>query len=115
MKVNFQNNRDISFSGFNDSKILKNGLKFAAENGTLFAATTTLALSTLRPLAILATPNTDKKNKQVACAKSLTSTANGYLIALACSLPLSRAIKTIDRNPKKYLNQNTIKNLTEEG
>ena len=72
-------------------------------------------MSTLRPLAILATPNTDKKNKQVACAKSLTSTANGYLIALACSLPLSRAIKTIDRNPKKYLNPNTIKNLTEEG
>lgn len=111
MKVNCQNNRDISFKGFLDSKLLKKSLEFAAENGTLFAATTTLALSTIRPAAILATPKTDKKNKQVACAKSITSSINGYLIALACSLPLSRAIKNVDRAPQKYLNKQTIQNL----
>lgn len=115
MKVNYQNNRDMSFNGFYNNKALKAGLEFAAKNGTLFAATTTLALSGIRPLAILATPNTDKKNKQIACAKSLTSSINGYLIALACSLPLSRSIKKIDKNPKKYLNNDTISALKEAG
>ncbi|MBQ7764581.1 hypothetical protein IJ384_04345 [bacterium] len=111
MKVNYQNNRDISFNGFLNNKILKKGLEFASENGTLFAATTTLALSGIRPLAILATPKTDKKNKQVACAKSLTSSINGYLIALICSLPLSRAIKRIDNKPKEFLKKETIQIL----
>lgn len=111
MKVNYQNNRDISFNGFYNNKALKKGLEFAADNGTLFAATTTLALSGIRPLAILVTPNTNKKNKQVACAKSITSSLNGYLIALASSYPLSRAIKRIDKNPEKYLNKDTINSL----
>lgn len=111
MKVNCQNNRDISFNGLYNNKALKKGLEFAADNGTLFAATTTLALSGIRPLAILITPKTDKKNKQVACAKSLTSSINGYLIALICSYPLSRSIKKIDKNPQKYLNPETIKIL----
>ena len=115
MKVNQKDNRDISFNGFWNSKAVKKGLEFAAENGTLFAATTTLALSTVRPLVILATPKTDKKNKQVASAKSLTSTINGYLIALIASLPLSRAIKKIDKNPEKYLKPETINNLKEKG
>ncbi len=113
MKVNCQNNRDISFNGFLNNKFLKKGLEFAAENGTLFCATTTLALSGIRPLAILATPKTDKQNKQVASAKSITSSINGYLIALACSLPLSRSIKKIDKHPERYLSQKTIKNLKE--
>ncbi len=115
MKVNYQNNRDTSFKGFYNNKALKKGLEFAAENGTLFAATTTLALSCFRPLAILSTPKTDKKNKQVACAKSLTSSITGYLIALACSHPLARSIKRIDKNPEKYLNPDTIKVLKETG
>ncbi|MBR2429990.1 hypothetical protein IKB17_00815 [bacterium] len=111
MKVNCQNNNDILFKGFYDSKALKKCLEFAANNGTLFAATTSIALSGIRPLVILATPDTDKKNKQIACAKSLTSTLNGFLITLACSRPLSNAIKKIDINPKKYLNEDTINNL----
>lgn len=113
MKVN-ANNRDISFNGFLKNKALKKGLEFAAENGALFAATTTLVCSsTLRPVAILATPNTDKRNKEVACAKSITSTLNGYLITLLLSRPLSRSIKKIDVNPEKYLNKSSIKNLQE--
>ncbi len=115
MKVNQKDNRDISFNGFWNSKVVKKGLEFAAENGTLFAATTTLALSTARPLVILATPKTDKKNKQVASAKSLTSTLTGYLIALMTSLPLSKAIKRIDKTPEKYLKPETITTLKEKG
>ena len=113
MKVNYQNNRDISFNGFYDSKALKKCLEFAANNGTLFAATTSLALSGIRPLAILATPDADKKNKKVACAKSIVSTLNGFLITLACSRPLSKAITKIDKNPEKYLNSETISKLKE--
>ena len=115
MKVNQKNNRDISFNGFWNNKAIKKGLEFAAENGTLFAATTTLALSTARPLVILATPKTDKKNKQVASAKALTSTLTGSVIALMASLPLSKAIKRIDKNPEKYLNPETISTLKEKG
>lgn len=115
MKVNYQKNRDISFNGIYNSKAVKKCLEFAAENGTLFAATTTLVLSGARPLAILATPKTDKKNKQVACAKSITSTINGYVIALACTKPFSNAIRKIDKNPKKYLDENTVNVLKEEG
>lgn len=113
MKVNHKNKRDISFNGFYNNKALKKGLEFAAKNGTLFAATTTLTLSTIRPIAIMATPNTDKKNKQIASAKSITSTVTGYLIALACSRPLSRSIKNIDKNPEKYINTATIGTLKE--
>ena len=111
MKVNYQKNENISYKGFYNNRFFKKTLEFAANNGTLFAATTTLALSCIRPLAIMATPNADKKNKQIASAKSITSSLNGYLIALVCSLPMAKAIKRIDTNPQKYLNKNTIKTL----
>ena len=102
MKVNSTNKRNISFNGFWSSKPLKKGLEFAAKNGTLFAGTTTLIFSsTIRPLAILTTPKTDKKNKQVACAKSITSTGIGYLLMLAFSLPLTKSIEKLDKNPKR--------------
>jgi hypothetical protein len=111
MKVN-SNNRDISFNGFYNSSTLKRGLEFAADNGALFAATTTLALSVAaRPAAILLTPNTDKENKKIAFTKSLVSSFLGYLVMLALSSPLSRGMKKIDSNPEKFLNNDTIKNL----
>lgn len=95
-----------------NSRILKKGLEFAAENGTLFTATTSLALSTIaRPLAILSTPNTDKENKKYACAKSLASSIVGYSLMLGASLPVAKAVKKIDENPSKYLKEITIKNL----
>ena len=60
-------------SGFYNNKVLKKGLEFAAKNGALFAASTTFALSaTLRPAVILLTPDTDKQNKKIACAKSIS-------------------------------------------
>ena len=66
MKVNSNNKRDISFNGFWNSKGVKKGLQFASENGALFAATTTLALSAgVRPLAIMVTPKTKKENNGI--------------------------------------------------
>ena len=94
------------------SKIIKKGLEFAADNSALFAAGTTLVLSTaIRPLSILATPKTDKENKKIACAKSIASSAVGYFLMLGVSKPFAKSIKNINRSPKKYLNQETIKAL----
>ena len=80
-----------------NSKILKKGLEFAADNGSLFVATASLALSTVaRPIAIMATPKTDKENKKYACAKSLASSAVGYLLMFVASSPVARAVKNIE-------------------
>ena len=90
-------------SGFYNNKVLKKGLEFAAKNGALFAASTTFALSaTLRPAVILLTPDTDKQNKKIACAKSISSSGVGFLMTLGLSLPLTFAMKKIDKNPQKY-------------
>lgn len=95
-----------------NSKILKKGLEFAAKNGTLFTATASLALSTVaRPLAILAAPKTDNENKKYASAKSLASSAVGYVLMLAASLPVAKAVQKIDKNPSRYLKDTTIKTL----
>lgn len=90
------------------SKILKTGLRFAAENGALFAATASLAFSTVRPLIILATPKTDKENRQYASTKAMASTIIGYMMMLCASLPVAKAVKNIDKNPDKYLKESTI-------
>ena len=60
-----------------NSRVLKKSLKFASENGALFAATASLAFSAIRPLIILATPKTDKENRQYASTKSIASTLTG--------------------------------------
>ena len=93
------------------SKILHKSLKFAADNGALFAASASLLFSAIRPAVILATPKTDKKNKQYASTKSIASSAIGYLLMFAASKPVERAIKNIDENPEKYLKKNTIQFL----
>ncbi len=94
-----------------NSKILKKGFEFASNNGSLFAASTALILSAARPLAILATPNTDKDNKRYACTKAIASSLNGYLLMLCASIPIAKAVKEIDKNPAKYLSEETVKNL----
>lgn len=95
-----------------NSNFLKKGLEFASERKALFVATASLVLSTAaRPAAILSTPNTDKENKRYACIKSLASSAAGYLIMLGASLPVSKALKNIEKNPEKYLKKETIKTL----
>lgn len=94
------------------NKLLKKGLEFAANNGSLFAAGTSLVLSSVaRPAVILATPHTDKENKKYACAKSLSSSGVGYLIMALASMPVAKAVKNIDKNPQKYLKKTTIETL----
>lgn len=95
-----------------NSKLLKKGLEFAADNGALFAAGTSLALSlAVRPLSILATPKADKENKKIACAKSIASSLVGYGIMLGFSRPVSKAIKQISKTPQEFLTPKTIENL----
>ena len=94
------------------NKIIKKGLEFAADNSALFAAGTTLVLSTaVRPLSILATPKTDRENKKVACAKSIASSLTGYLLMLAVSKPFSRSIQKINKQPQQYLEKATVEAL----
>ena len=115
MKVNSNNVNNISFDGFWGNKNIKSVLKFASNNGALFAATTTLALSAgIRPLVILSTPNTNNENKKIACAKSITSGLLEFVITLLISLPIAAAFKKIDKNPKKYLKTETINNLKKD-
>lgn len=94
------------------NKFLKKGLEFAAGKGALFTTTASLVLSTAaRPLAILAAPDTDRENKKYACVKSIASSFTGFLLMLAASNPVSRAVKNIDKEPLKYLKKRTIDNL----
>lgn len=114
MKVNCQ--RDISFKSIYTNRTFKKGLEFAADNGALFGATATLALSMFaRPVAIWLAPNTTKENKKVACAKSISSSVVGFLLMLGVSLPIANSIKKIDKKPQKYLKNETINNLKDEG
>lgn len=94
------------------NRFFKKGLEFAADNAPLFVASASLVLSTVaRPLSIMATPNTDKQNKKYACAKSLASSAAGYLLMLGVSLPFAKAMKNIDKEPARYLKNDTVKFL----
>ena len=94
-----------------NNKFFKKSLEFAADNGALFVATTSLVLSTVaRPIAIMATPKTDKENRKYAASKSLASSIVGYGLMLCASLPLAKSIKKINENPE-YLKNTTIKAL----
>ncbi|MDE6138811.1 MAG: hypothetical protein K2F57_05005, partial [Candidatus Gastranaerophilales bacterium] len=95
------------------NKTLLKSLEKISEHGTSFSATTSLALSLgLRPLAIFSTPDTEKENKQYAAANSISSGLIKFGIVEAIALPVEYAIKNIDDNPNKFLNQSTIKNLS---
>ena len=95
-----------------NSKILKKGLKFAADNSLLFGATASFALAVAaRSPVILLTPDTDKENKKYACAKSLSSAAINYLTVLAVSMPFSKAVSRINKDPYKYLKKETVEIL----
>ena len=101
-----------AFTSIYTNKIAKNIFKFADENAPLFIAGTTVGMSMLiRPLAIMAAPDTDKENKKLAIAKSIASSITGFGIMLLFSKPLAKAINKIDKSPQKYLNSSTIENL----
>ncbi|MBO7673187.1 hypothetical protein J6S88_07265 [bacterium] len=98
------------------SLILKKGLEFAADNGTLFVAGTSLFFSTfIRPASTLLTPNVDKENRRLPFVKSVASALVYFLVTLGLSLPLAKGIKKIDERPLKYLKAETVKALGEEG
>ena len=113
MKIESIKNTKTNFKGGLNSKLLLNGLEFTAKNGALVSAATMFGLSTVcRPLSILAAPKADKKDKQYACAKSLASSAVGLGLAAAITTPVAKAVEKIDKNPEKFLNSDTLKNLS---
>lgn len=99
------------------TKILTNknvlkGLEKVSEHGSSFGAVTALAMSlTVRPLSIMATPDTEKENKQYAAANSICSGLVKFAMVEALALPLEIAIKKIDKTPEKFLNPESMKNL----
>ena len=113
MKVN--SNRDISFKSIYNSRTVKKGLELASTNGALFGASATVVFSALRPLSIMCTPKTDKENRKIASAKSITSSLINFGLMLLLSVPLAKSIKKIDNQPSKYLKEETINNLKETG
>ena len=119
MKINTINNsnnrQNPVFKSIYTSKAAKKTFKFAEENGALFVATTSLAMSMLvRPLVVLATPNTDKESKRYAAAKSIASSIIGFGMMFVATKPLAKAIQKIDKNPEKYLSKKTIEKLKEK-
>lgn len=96
------------------NKKVLNTLAKVSEHGTSFSAGTALAMSTIvRPLAISTTPDVEKENKQYAMANSIGSGLIKFGLVEAIALPIEYAVKRIDQNPEKYLNQETIKKLSE--
>ena len=118
MVVNFQcskYNRDISFKSIYTNKAVKKGFELASSNGALFGASATVAFSALRPISIMCTPKTDKENKKIAAAKSITSSLINFILMLGLSIPLAKSISKIDKNPKRYLKDETISCLKDSG
>ena len=112
MLVHNINQNNTNFKGLLNNKLLLKGLEKVAEHGTSFAATTSLFMSlAVRPLAIHSTPNVEKENKQYACANSIGSGLIKFGIIEAVALPIENAVKEIDKNSKKFLKSDTIKNL----
>lgn len=95
-----------------NNKTLLKGLEKISEHGTSFAAGTSLAMSlTVRPLAILSTPDVEKENKEYAVSNSICSGLIKFGMVEAVALPVENAVKRIDRNPEKYLKNKSINTL----
>ena len=100
------------------SSILKNktvlkSLEKISDHGTSFTAGISLLLSLgLRPLSIKSTPNVEKENKHYAIANSISSGLIKFGIVEAFAIPIENAVKNIDKNKLKFLNNETLQNLT---
>lgn len=94
-----------SFSGAWNNKFLLKGLEKVSDHGMTVGAGTSLVMSlAVRPLAIQATPDVEKENKQYAIANSVCSGIIKFGMVEALALPIENAVKKIDKRPKKYLN-----------
>lgn len=110
---NYDTKPKIGFRGnFLNNKLLLKGLEFASENNSVVTAGTTVVLASIvKPIAILSTPNSSKKDKQIACSKSIASSLVGFGLTLAIFKPISKTFDNLTKEPKKYLTPETLKNL----
>lgn len=117
-KINLNNCIDkpanISFSGFSNvniykSKRFKDFLVFASESQVVFSALFALFLAgILRPATIMALPGKkkNKDDKKYASAHSIASGVIGLAVSTLIGTPISKAIKRIEMNPRKYIGDN---------
>ena len=87
-------------SKINNSQSLQRVIKACNRNPSLFAAATTLVLSTtLRPLAILATPNKkeNKEDKFYGMASSIATGVIDTLGALALFIPAQKLLESASK------------------
>ena len=102
----------INFKTIMTNKTVLKGLEKISEHGTSFAAVTSLGMSlVVRPLAIFATPNVERENKEYASVSSISSGLVKFGMVEAVALPIENAVKRIDENPAKYLKKGTISSL----
>lgn len=113
MRINsVHNTTSPSHKGLWNNKTVLKGLETISEHGATFVAATTLAMAAgVRPLAIKMTPDVKKENKEYAITNSITSGIIKFAMAEAIAIPVENAIKKIDKNPEKFLNEKTIKML----
>ena len=103
---------EINFKTMKTNKTVLKGLEKISEHGTSFAAVTSLGMSlVVRPLAIFATPNVERENKEYASVSSISSGLVKFGMVEAVALPIENAVKRIDENPAKYLKKGTISSL----
>lgn len=104
MQVNSLSPNNPKFTGALNNKFLLKGLEKISEHGMTVGAGTSLIMSLgVRPLAIQATPDVEKENKQYAIANSICSGVIKFGMVEALALPIENAVKKIDQNPRKYL------------
>lgn len=105
------------FKGVEGGKLLKNEkfhkiLNSANANSAVFNAAFALGLAgILRPATIYAMPTKNKDDNAYAAGHSISSGLIGFAAAMLVNNPVSNAIKNVKKNPTKYLNEDTIKNL----
>lgn len=94
------------------NKFLLKGLENISKHPTSFSAGVSLFMSLgIRPVAIFATPDTEKENKQYAASNSICSGLIKFGMVEAVALPVEYGIQKIDGNPEKFLKPSTIKKL----
>ena len=91
-------------------------LKYASDNPALVEKAAVFALSTIiRPVSVLMTPKTDKREKQYMFAKSVASGVLSYSLTSFLFKPISKSMDMIAKEPEKYLNKETIQTLKTAG
>ena len=106
----------MKVDGILRNKYFLKGLERVSDHATTCAAGASFVASTIiRPLVIMATPDTEKENKQYAASNSICSGVIKFGLVAALSVPIENAIKKIDKEPKKFLSQKTISSFTKDG